>query len=310
MRLNISLPFLALTLALCPTLSSAQVAPKRPNVAVMAFDGDKTVTPEQLNFITGKFSGELVKTGAFSVLDRGKMEFILKEQGFQQTGICTSSECKVQMGQMLGVDNIVTGNMVKFGPEYAFRIEFIDVSSGQIQTTVELSEKGDLYEVYKIVCEDGAKKLAQEVYKINAAKAKPVQAVAATSPATTEASTATETPIVTSETTAVVPPDAIPAPAVSKPLSTKRKVALAMWGSAAGFGTLGFLFNRKAFTYRDQYDLAKATWTKNPTTLNADDYQASYDNMTTMQKGRNASYAISLTALVAGTVLWFLPEGK
>ena len=65
------------------------------------FVGDKSVTAEQLNFITGKFAGELMNTQVFHMLDRGQMDYILKEQGFQQTGTCNSSECQVQMGQLL-----------------------------------------------------------------------------------------------------------------------------------------------------------------------------------------------------------------
>ena len=166
-----------LLLMVCLSSLNAQVAASAQPVkqgshmiAVLPFVGDQSVTPEQLNFITGKFAGELISTGAFTVLDRGKMDFILKEQGFQQTGVCNSSECKVQIGQLLGVDFLVAGNMVKFGPEYAFRLEYIDVSTGQLVKSVDISRKGDLYEVYKEICHEGAMKLAQNVQGTSASQ--------------------------------------------------------------------------------------------------------------------------------------------
>ena len=42
------------------------------------------------------------------------MEDILKEQGFQQTG-CTSDECVVEVGKIIGVQQMVGGSISKVG---------------------------------------------------------------------------------------------------------------------------------------------------------------------------------------------------
>ena len=52
--------------------------------------------------ITDRLRSELVKTGAFIIVERSKMNAILEEQGFQMTG-CTSEECAVEAGKLLGV---------------------------------------------------------------------------------------------------------------------------------------------------------------------------------------------------------------
>ena len=75
----------------------------KPSIAVLTFKGDNIVTPEQLAFITTKFASELISSGAFTVLDRNRMDAILAEQGFQQSGTCNSTDCNVQVGQLLGV---------------------------------------------------------------------------------------------------------------------------------------------------------------------------------------------------------------
>jgi len=261
----------------------AQSTPKLPNVAVMDFTGDNTVSADQLKFMTGKFMGELIATNQFTVLDRGKMDYILKEQGFQQSGACNSSECKVQMGQLLGVDYLVAGNLVKFGPEYAFHIEYIDVATGQVRKTVELTQKGDLYEVYKELCSEGARRLA--IASSPMVQPKPIDLAPA------EPSVARPTPI-----------EALPV-APAKPLSTKRKVALALWGtSLVGVGT-GAYFNSKGTSYQDDYNTAYAA-------NNYTQTKAAYNKIQDAKTARNASYGISIGTFLLGAVLWFLPEGK
>lgn len=125
-------------LALC-TGAGAQAQP--PQLAVIDFTGDANSTAEQLDFITGELASELVKTNAFVVLERGRMDAILQEQGFQQSGACNSSDCRVQVGQMLGVDKLVAGSLVRFGPQYAFRIEYLDVATGRILQTISLEKR-------------------------------------------------------------------------------------------------------------------------------------------------------------------------
>jgi TolB-like protein len=232
-----------------PSLSPSIVPPaKRLNIAVIPFVGDSNVTPEQLSFITGKFAAELLKTGAFTVLDRGKMDFLLREQGFQQSGACNSSECKVQMGQLLGVDNIVAGNIVKFGPEYAFHIEFIDVTSGQIVNTVEISKSGDLFQVYKSICSQGANKLVEAVLGITLPGASPD--IAETIPESTKLFrsngepefSSSVAPAATQAKLAV----ATPAPSVSKPWAWQTVVGSIGAGvSLLSFGS-GAFFNEQA----------------------------------------------------------------
>jgi hypothetical protein len=134
-----------------------------PNIAVIPFTGDASVTAEQLAFITGKFSGELNETGAFKLLERGKMEYILNEQGFQQSDVCINSQCKVQMGQLLGVDKIITGSLVRFGKKYAFRAEYIDVGTGQVLFGVESMENGELEDVFVPLCKSAALQLLSKV---------------------------------------------------------------------------------------------------------------------------------------------------
>ena len=91
----------------------AAIAQKPINIAVLELDG-KGISSIEASVMGDKLRSELIATGKFQVIERGQMEEILKEQGFQQTG-CTSSECAVQAGQLIGVNKLVAGSVGKVG---------------------------------------------------------------------------------------------------------------------------------------------------------------------------------------------------
>jgi len=272
----------ASALLLVSLLATTALAGVKSNVAVLAFTGDKTVTSEQLGFMTGKFTSELVATNAFLVLERSKMEFILQEQGFQQSGACNSSECKVQVGQLLGVDCLVSGNLVNFGGEYALHVEFIDVGTGQIVKTVDIAQKGTLQSVYMDISREAAGRLAAAVQG---------------------------TTYIAAPSQHQVPADAIPS-GTKAGLSLKRKLAIGLWGTALAGSGVGIGENFKGEASLKDYKSFKDEWKTAPSENLAVKYTDSYRDVNNAKLGRNIGYGVSLSSLVLGTILWFLPEGK
>ena len=303
-----NLKLVAFLLILCITIPAFAQAPAPlalvlPNIAVIPIAGDNNVTPQQLNFLTGKFAGELITTNTFRVLDRGKMDYILKEQGFQQGGACNSSECQVQMGQLLGVDNIVAGNLVRFGQKYALRADYIDVGSGQVLFAAEVSESGELEDVYELLCQGAATKLAQKFRSTQGRtdSLPPVVSVAPTAPPPVVTPPVVAHPPVAP---AVTPSVNLPAPVVVRSsLSFKRKMALALWGySLLGAGG-GYFMDTKIKGYATDYETAYKT-------SDIAGGRIAYDNIQKFEMGRNAGYGVSIGTFLVGAVLWFLPEGK
>ncbi len=74
-------------------------------IAVIDLEGIG-ISKDETNLLTNRLRNELVKTKAFRVVERQEMSKILKEQKFQASG-CTSTECAVEIGQLLGVERIV-----------------------------------------------------------------------------------------------------------------------------------------------------------------------------------------------------------
>jgi TolB-like protein len=94
------------------------------------------ITEHEAKTLTDKLRYELITTKKFSVIERSQMDEILKEQGFQQTG-CTSLECAVRMGQLIGVKKMVAGSVGKVGETFLVTLRLIDVATGQIINIVD-----------------------------------------------------------------------------------------------------------------------------------------------------------------------------
>lgn len=149
------------------------------NIAVMELDPDG-VTPSEAKTLTNKLRGELLATGKFTVIERGQMDEVLKEQGFQQTG-CTSQECVVQVGQLLGVKSIVAGSIGKVGKIYVISLRLIDVAKGNILKNPDEETEGDLADVLRVGIHNVARKMA-DLEPDRAVVAPPAPAVAAPLP--------------------------------------------------------------------------------------------------------------------------------
>lgn len=106
---------------------------KRLTIAVNELQGEG-IESAAARIITDRFRTELFNTQSFIVLERGQMENVLKEQGFQQSG-CTSDECVVEVGQLLGVTHMIAGTIGKLGKTYTINVRMIDIATGQIAYT-------------------------------------------------------------------------------------------------------------------------------------------------------------------------------
>ena len=79
--------------------------------------------------LTDRFTSEIGKTEAMTLVDRTMVEEILKEQGFQQSG-CTTDECAVEVGALLGVQFMISGSIGKLGDTYTIDAKMVSVETG------------------------------------------------------------------------------------------------------------------------------------------------------------------------------------
>jgi hypothetical protein len=104
----------------------------------------KGITKDEASVLTDKLRSELNQTGRFKILERGKMDEILKEQGFQKSGACNESSCYVEMGQLLGVENLVAGSIGKVGESFSVSVRMFSVHTGEIKRDISLTYKGKI----------------------------------------------------------------------------------------------------------------------------------------------------------------------
>jgi len=121
----------------------------RKNVAVINLKAAGGLTQADAELITDHLNTDLFKTGRINLLERAQINDILKEQGFQNSGACTDEACLVQMGQVLGVEEIITGSIGKLGGLFLVNLRSIDVANGKIITILSEDVPGSLEEVVK-----------------------------------------------------------------------------------------------------------------------------------------------------------------
>lgn len=106
------------------------VSSPKTNIAVIDFAG-KGVSADDASIITDRFRVEIFNAGKHTLIEREMMNEIMEEQGFQSSG-CVSDECIVEMGQLLGVGQIIGGSVNKLGQSFSVVARIIDVKTGKV----------------------------------------------------------------------------------------------------------------------------------------------------------------------------------
>lgn len=104
----------------------------KTTAAVMDLQAEEGVSASVSRMLSDYLRTLLVNTNEFTIVTRENMEQVLKEQAFQLSG-CTSQECIVQVGQLLGVRKMFAGSIGKVGQTYQINLKVIDIESGKIE---------------------------------------------------------------------------------------------------------------------------------------------------------------------------------
>jgi curli biogenesis system outer membrane secretion channel CsgG len=127
-------------------------------VAVSEISGNG-VDEQACKVLSDRLRIELHGNGLLRVLERTAMETILKEQGFQQSGICNSSECGIEMGRLLGVQYMIIGSIGYVGSVYFMALRIVDVATSEVVFTATEDSPGRIEEVMT----SGTKSIAQKL---------------------------------------------------------------------------------------------------------------------------------------------------
>ena len=101
------------------------------------------VSEQDARVLTTRLGTHLVQSGIYRVIERGEMQQILVEQDFQLTG-CTTNECAVEIGQLIGARQMLAGTFGKLGSTYTIDMRIIDVETGGILRTTSFDIRGEI----------------------------------------------------------------------------------------------------------------------------------------------------------------------
>jgi len=137
-------------------------AQNKASIAVLPLQSNG-ISPSEALVLTDELLSVLVQSNVYKVVERSNMESVLEEQGFQMSG-CTSSECAVEAGKLLGVQKMVTGSVGKLGEIYNINLRLFDVETGEIEKNISQKHEGSKEELLEATGQLG-KKLTQPNYQ-------------------------------------------------------------------------------------------------------------------------------------------------
>lgn len=177
MRISI----LCATVCVISTLGLHAQTPTKSSVAVIEFQTSGGISPTDVAALTNRFRGLLVETKAFTLVEREKMNDILKAQDFNLSDACNTNECAVQVGQLLGVQQMIAGDLGKVGETYTIDLRLIDVETGEIRLTRRRDYRGNvdgLLQKMEEIAESFAEAAAKKVQNKGTTTQKPASPAA------------------------------------------------------------------------------------------------------------------------------------
>jgi len=120
-------------------------------LAVLPFSSAGVKEYEAIS-LSNRLHSELVKTKRFQVVEIEKVEALLKEIAFHQSGIFRE-EYVAQVGQMLGAQLMITGSVGKVGTTYTVDVRIINVRTRQVIYAKTENSKGKIDELLQLMNE-------------------------------------------------------------------------------------------------------------------------------------------------------------
>ena len=114
----------------------------KPTVAILDFEG-QGVDASEVQTLSERMRTEIGNTKAVRLIERKAVEKIMMEQGLQQSG-CTTDECAAEVGQLLGVQFMISGSIGKMGKSYTIDCKMFSVETGETVRTKSATHKGDV----------------------------------------------------------------------------------------------------------------------------------------------------------------------
>jgi len=128
------------------TVPTKSVKSAAPLVAVMAFEG-RQVSADEAQILSEALAAEMSRSGEVRLMERSQMDKILAEQGFQNSGACSGTECAVEVGQILGIDRMVVGSVGHIGKTFVLSARMVNVGTGEVFRSSSRQAQGEIDQI-------------------------------------------------------------------------------------------------------------------------------------------------------------------
>ena len=127
-------------------------------VSILDFKGED-VPPKVLRACYNQLEESLIESNRFTVIDKGQREDLLEEQKFQNSGVC-DEECAVEIGQLVGAEFLMLGEIIDLGGLYQVNIKIINIEKGDVAEKVTNQIEGKLSDLL-----NGMEDASQEIVR-------------------------------------------------------------------------------------------------------------------------------------------------
>ncbi|GAB6392885.1 MAG: tetratricopeptide repeat protein [Treponematales bacterium] len=113
--------------------------PPKTRVAIVNFDSE---SPELSEYVMEELTGALYDHGVTDIADRRNLDFVRKEINLQISGE-VSDASGVSVGQFIGAQAIITGELVNTGDGCRFRLNVVNVETAAREVSTRLNVRND-----------------------------------------------------------------------------------------------------------------------------------------------------------------------
>ena len=130
--------FAALALSLLPTIAFAD-----SRIAVLDIDGElATKVRQQLSDEVRVGILETLGSEEYTILTRENMLSVLKDMGKDLS--CVDGECEIDIARNLGVDYVISGQVIKVEDTYLLSLKLHEVKTGALTGAIRIEGKKSL----------------------------------------------------------------------------------------------------------------------------------------------------------------------
>ena len=137
-------------------------------VSILDFTGED-VQDKVLRACYQQLETSLIESNRFTVIEKNKREELLEEQKFQSSGVCDEA-CAVEIGQLVGAEYLMLGEIIGFADLYQVNIKIINIEKGDVAEKVTDQISGGMRELL-----NGMEEASREIVRRIAAGSAPQQ---------------------------------------------------------------------------------------------------------------------------------------